>query len=99
MSADPNYVRKRGVSIATLVVIALVTGITLVLGGFAVVNYRTEQNAGWEQLITQTKVNADQLAAALALPVWNLDRAQIDRVIDSTMKDPIDAGIRLQLEG
>jgi len=88
----------RGVSIATLVVVAIVAVATLVLSVFGVVNYRSERAGQWDEFRAEAKADADQLATALALPLWNFDRPQIDRVIDSIMKEPIVAGVRLRID-
>ena len=41
-----------------------------------------------ERLRHGVDAQAEELAAALALPVWNIDRAQIDKILDSQGKTP-----------
>ncbi|MGZ4962474.1 MAG: hypothetical protein ACXWC8_07965, partial [Limisphaerales bacterium] len=87
--------RVRPSSIATLVIIALVTVTTLVLAAFGVVNYRSQAKEHWNDLRFHVKADAEQVAAALALPLWNFDRPQIDRVVKSTLTEPALVGVRL----
>src|SRR6185369_10572237 len=42
-------------------------------------------------------VAADQLAAGLALPIWNFDRPQIEKIIESAMQDQAVYGIVIRL--
>ena len=95
MSADAKLKRPGPDSIAPVVTAALVTVITLVLGGFGVVNYRSALKEHWNALHVQVKANADQVAAGLALPVWNFLYDQIERVVESIFKDPVIVAIRL----
>ncbi|MGZ5506947.1 MAG: GAF domain-containing sensor histidine kinase [Limisphaerales bacterium] len=95
MSAAAKMSRVRPSSIATLVIIALVTVTTLVLAAFGVVNYRSQAKEHWNDLRFHVKADAEQVAAALALPLWNFDRPQIDRVVKSTLTEPALVGVRL----
>ncbi len=79
-----NYRRK---SITFAVVVSLVSVTTLLLGILALFSYQSESNKEHTRLRIQTKILADQLALSLALPVWNFDRAQIDKIVESTMED------------
>jgi PAS domain S-box-containing protein len=68
----------------TFVVAAILVAVTtLVLGVGGAANYflrRSEESARLERI---TKSQANEIAVALALPVWNIDRAQIDKILDS----------------
>ena len=99
MSAVANKPRARPSSIATLVIIALVTVTTLVLAVFGVINYRSEAREHWNALRVNVRADAEQLAAGLALPLWNFDRAQIERVVESIFKEPVVEGIKLHEAG
>ncbi|HJW96309.1 MAG TPA: ATP-binding protein [Thermoanaerobaculia bacterium] len=74
---------ERRPSVTFIVAAILVTVTTLVLGAGGAVNYflrLTEESARLERI---TNSQADEIAVALALPVWNIDRAQIDKILDS----------------
>lgn len=98
MSRRFQIPRWHELSVVTLVVTALVMLTTVVLAIFAVINYESERKALWADLRVQARSEADQLAEALMLPVWNFDRPQIERVVESIMQDQIVAGVVLQEE-
>lgn len=66
-----------------VVAATLVAVTTLVLGTSATLSYRSDAKAQRDSLESLTARQADELAVALALPVWNVDRAQIDKVIEA----------------
>ncbi|MES2260205.1 MAG: ATP-binding protein [Pseudomonadota bacterium] len=78
---------KGEVSIALLVSLALTAVITLVLATFAVYFYQSEKAQRWEQLRKGLATSADELAAAVALPVWNFDEAQIVTIMRSGLSN------------
>ncbi len=63
---------------ATLVVVT-----TALLGTYSIISYRADAKRQWEALRNLMTVQADELSVALALPVWNIDRAQINKVLDA----------------
>ncbi|HSV71050.1 MAG TPA: response regulator [Methylibium sp.] len=75
----------RRLSIAVVLITVLLAVITLLLGAFALVVYRHEDSAQRVQLAATLATNADQLAEALALPMWNLDETHIRGIVDSAM--------------
>ena len=80
-------IMPKKLSVATHVVILLVTtvSILLVLVGFAGYHiYSKQQKAELDQGLS---LEADQLSAGIALAVWNLDHDQIRKIMESTMKD------------
>ncbi|HET6899138.1 MAG TPA: PAS domain S-box protein [Vicinamibacteria bacterium] len=83
-------------SVALVVVAALVGVATLLLVTAGVTNYATYRAQGQEALRRDLVTQAEQLAVALALPVWNIDRAQIDRVLAAEEADRSVYGVRLQ---
>ncbi len=99
MSAVPSEPCTRPSSIATLVIIALVTVTTLVLATFGIINYRSEAKEHWHTLRVHVAADAEQMAAALALPLWNFDRPQIDRVVESIFMEPVVVRIQLHEQG
>jgi PAS domain S-box-containing protein len=78
--------KHRKLSIAAMLSVALVTVVTVLLGAFAAVYYAAERDQQWQELRSALSVSADQQAAALALPMWNLDAPHIMAVIKSGMR-------------
>lgn len=83
-------------SITPLIVAILLIAATLILGVFAVVDYFDSRARGIEVLTSQVKISTEQLASGLALPVWNLDEAQISRNIKALMREPQISGVSLE---
>ena len=83
-------------SVALVVVAALVGVATVLLVTAGATNYATYRAHGQEALRRDLVTQAEQLAVALALPVWNIDRAQIDRVLAAEEADRSVYGVRLQ---
>jgi PAS domain S-box-containing protein len=80
--------RTRGeVSIALLVSVALTAVVTAVLAAFAVSFYLSEKEQRWDQLRQGLATCADELASAVALPVWNFDEAQIITIMKSGLSN------------
>ena len=74
-------------SVATLVIIALVTATILLLGAFGISYYAYDRNRQLALLHHELAVNADRLATGLAAPVWNYDDIQVDTIIESSLMD------------
>jgi PAS domain S-box-containing protein len=79
---------RRKLSVAVIVAATLVTVTTLLFGVLATMNYVSGHAREEERLRMGVAAQAEELAAALALPVWNIDRAQIDKILDSQGKTP-----------
>ena len=73
-------------SIAVPLIASLVILATAVLGAFGGFNYAAGSRQAAEMLRRQNARLADQLSAGLTLPIWNFDREQVLRVMESTMK-------------
>lgn len=73
----------RRASVAIVVAATLVTVTTLLLGALGARNYIRHRDMEWMRLRRVTVAQAEEIAVALALPVWNLDRAQIEKILDS----------------
>jgi PAS domain S-box-containing protein len=89
----------RRTSVAVVAVVALVTVTTAVMAVLAGLNYVSYRDRARERLRQDLVVQADQLAVALALPVWNIDRAQIDRVLDALERDREIAAVEVVAAG
>jgi PAS domain S-box-containing protein len=88
----------RKTSLATVVIITIVAVATLLLGALGVVNHVLESRAARGKFQEDLATNADQLAAGLALPVWNFDRDQIEHVVLSMMREPSIEGAVVSLD-
>ena len=75
--------QTRRASVAIVVAATLVTVTTLLLGALGAVNYFNHRDAEWTRLRRVTVAQAAELAVAVAMPVWNIDRAQIETILDS----------------
>jgi len=73
----------RRLSVANVVAATLVTVTTLVLGTYGAVEYASRSKEEWTRLRLVTRSQTNELAVALALPMWNIDRAQIEKILDS----------------
>jgi PAS domain S-box-containing protein len=75
--------QTRRASVAIVVAATLVTVTTLLLGALGAANYINHREFEWARLRRVTVAQADELAVAVALPVWNIDREQIETILDS----------------
>jgi len=79
--------RAGRVSIALIVSVTLTAVVTLVLTAFAFYFYEVERIQRWEELHKTLSTSADELAAAVALPAWNFDEAQIVTIMKSGLSN------------
>ncbi len=84
---DTEAMPRRRLSIAVLLIVVLVAVVTAVLGSFAAVVHHNEAQARHDHLRREVAATADQMAAALAMPMWNLDATTMRSVIESGMSD------------
>lgn len=89
----------RRAPLATIVAATLVAVTTLLLVPLSVMSYRSNEKQQWDSLRGLTTVHANGLSAALALPVWNIDREQIEKVIEAMAKPNSVYGIRVSAAG
>jgi PAS domain S-box-containing protein len=75
-------------SIPVIAAISVVGVTTFVLGGFEAVNYFSEQERRGAALHEKLATATDQLSAGLSIAIWNIDRTQINKIIESAMTDP-----------
>src|SRR5262245_6940758 len=78
----------RRLSIATVVAATLVAVTTILLGAFGLTRYVIDRSDKWARLRAVTRVQADVLSVSLALPIWNIDRAQVDKIIEGMGSSP-----------
>jgi PAS domain S-box-containing protein len=80
-------VTVRRTSVAAVVIVALVAVATLLMGVLGALNYGAHRRHSEAELRRDLAVQADRLAVALVLPIWNIDRTQIDRILESLDAD------------
>ena len=90
--------RKR-LSVRSVVAATLVTVTTVVLAIFAAPDYFARRQMEMTRLRRVNRAQTSELAVALAVPVWNIDRAQIDRILDSQSEVQAIAGIVVAAAG
>jgi two-component system, sensor histidine kinase and response regulator len=86
---------KRKISIALISSVALVAVVSTLLGAFAFAAMRSERDERWARLKEQVAMIADQQAAALSLPLWNVDTDPLRTIMRSAMRDHQVQGIVL----
>jgi PAS domain S-box-containing protein len=69
--------------VAVIVATVLVAVTTIVLVTVGTISHLAERRRELSRLHRDLSAEADQLMDSLALPVWNIDRAQIDKILDS----------------
>jgi signal transduction histidine kinase len=75
-------------SIAFRITVALVSVTVLILAARVLLLYVAARERYRTDLRAAAAVHAEQAAIALELPIWNIDRSQIERVISSVLRDP-----------
>jgi PAS domain S-box-containing protein len=86
-------------SIAGIVIILLVAATTALLGALAVMGFSSYRNRQREDFAREHAVIADQLSISLTLPLWNFDRGEIGKVIESAMQDEDVYGVLVRSTG
>jgi signal transduction histidine kinase len=89
----------RRLSLATAVALTLVIVTAPLLGTLGVITYRTYAKDQWTALQELEHRQAEELAVALALPVWNFDREQTGKVIEAMSQPGSIYGIVLSAAG
>jgi PAS domain S-box-containing protein len=74
-------------SVAKVVIFTLVTVTTVVLSAFGIASYCWERSQRTSNLESHLAVTTSHLANSLALPLWNFDTKQIDKIVESTMRN------------
>jgi len=82
-----------------VVAATLVAVTTVLLGIYGIISYRLDAKAQRDALQALTRIQANELSVALALPIWNVDRAQIDKVIEAMTKPKSVSGISVHTAG
>jgi signal transduction histidine kinase len=78
---------RQNISLSKIVIFTLLAATTIVLTAFGIFNYFHERNARLKELRAELRVVSGQLSSSLALPMWNFDYEQINKIIESTMQN------------
>jgi PAS domain S-box-containing protein len=79
--------KRRDTSITKVIILTLVSVTTVVLATFGSAYYGWERNRRISNLESRLAVTTAQLESSLALPLWNFDNEQVDKIIESTMRN------------
>ncbi|MCU1246749.1 MAG: histidine kinase [Acidobacteria bacterium] len=91
--------RYRRQSVAMVVAATLVCVTTALLLALGALSYASKSQEEWSLLRHALSVQAAQLAVGLALPVWNIDRSQIDKIIEGLEDMPAIAAVVVDAAG
>jgi PAS domain-containing protein len=72
-------------SVAVLLLLAMVATVSTLLGSFAVVVYRNEAEQRQTRLQQALALGTERLAESLALPMWNIDDASVRSIVKAGM--------------
>ena len=90
---------RRRMSLSHFVATTLVSLTTALLVTLGIIGYRSEAKKQRENLKKLTIRQAEELPVALALPVWNIDRPQIAKIIEAMSQPPSVYAIRVDAAG
>ena len=76
-------IMRRRATLAKFVAATLVTVTTLLLLALGVAAYRSEDRDQHDRLDKLSSVQVRELAIALAVPLWNIDRPVVDELLDA----------------
>jgi PAS domain S-box-containing protein len=79
---------RHRLSLAGLLLLALVAAVSALLGSFAVVVYRHEADGLKTRLHQGLASSADRMAEVLALPMWDIDEAHLRSIVRAGMSAP-----------
>lgn len=83
----PSFMKNLDLSVTKVIIFTLVAVTTVVLSAFGIALYCWERNQLYSDLESHLAITNAQLANSLALPLWNFDSKQVDKIIESTMRD------------
>ncbi len=85
---------KRGnLSLATVLICLIVIVVSATLAIVGTVAYRAYSAQEWDKFHRTVDLEADRLVIALAPAIWNLEFAQIQKLMESVMQEPRYLGI------
>ena len=90
--------RVRNISVARPIIAIFAVVTSVILGCVGLFNYQFVQHQQLSELKRGVELDSDQLAAGVALSVWNLDATQIQRNMASLMRNPVIYGVEVRSE-
>src|SRR5437868_107417 len=78
---------RRRSPVARFVIVMLLLLAAMLTSALGIVDYLSARATLKNQLLSNARVQSNQLALSLALPVWNFDHPQIEKIIESEMQD------------
>lgn len=90
---------KHKIKVIKFVLILLIITVTILLTIFGAYAYVAGKERSYNELKKGSSITADQVRIGLAVPVWNIDYFQIQKYIESIMKDEKIYGIALEIKG
>jgi PAS domain S-box-containing protein len=85
--------RRSQLSLATVVIGIIVIIVSAALAVVGTIAYRSYSAQKWSEFHEAVNLEAERLSIALTPAIWNLEYPQIQKVMESLMKDPRYAGI------
>jgi PAS domain S-box-containing protein len=79
--------RPRGLSVSSILAVVLIAIITTIVAAFLAYSNYSDRRQQMFALEKNLFVTVEQASAALYLPVWNVDDAQTNKILDSLMRD------------
>jgi PAS domain S-box-containing protein len=89
----------RKYSLATVIAALLVTATTILLGGYFVFEYLQEARQQRANLDFLTQVQLQETSVALAVPIWNIDVAQIEKIVEAMARPQSIYALRVDAAG
>jgi hypothetical protein len=85
--------RRSQLSLATVVIGIIVIIVSAALAVVGTIAYRSYSAQKWSEFHEAVDLEVERLSIALTPAIWNLEYPQIQKVMESLMKDPRYAGI------
>ncbi|QEM69079.1 hypothetical protein FO488_13525 [Geobacter sp. FeAm09] len=90
---------RQNTSIARIVIFVLVAVTIFVSTAFGFFSYWQERSIRLKELHAELTIVSGQLSSSLALPVWNFDQQQTEKILESAMQNRQVAGIIVKEPG
>jgi len=90
--------RVRNISVARPIIAIFAVVTSVILGCVGLFNYQFVQRQQLSELKRGVELDSEQLAAGVALSVWNLDETQIQRNMSALMHNPVIYGVEVRSE-